>query len=275
MHNNILRGEKMVFNNNRNGFENELDIRNELNNRKVKELNIMYRKFIDDLFINIKDEDMITCYCDYRKKKYDIVIKINNEVKRISIKKGVKNSVHVEGISSFIDFLISNSISHNSVINYLEYHYADGTINGRGQNRVSASEYKLTNQSKIDLINEEINQDAILEKAIDRFILRGNLSVKSIDAILFGVKDDFIWIKKEDIKKLILSKKNTYSSAVHFGPLTVQPLDRCLNRNEKYEAKRFSIQVKWYNLVDDIIENMNNKAMEKSGYIEIYNSYKH
>lgn len=275
MHNNILRGEKMVFNNNRNGFENELDIRNELNNRKVKELNIMYRKFIDDLFINIKDEDMITCYCDYRKKKYDIVIKINNEVKRISIKKGVKNSVHVEGISSFIDFLISNSISHNSVINYLEYHYVDGTINGRGQNRVSASEYKLTNQSKIDLINEEINQDAILEKAIDRFILRGNLSVKSIDAILFGVKDDFIWIKKEDIKKLILSKKNTYSSAVHFGPLTVQSLDRCLNRNEKYETKRFSIQVKWYNLVDDIIENMNNKAMEKSGYIEIYNSYKH
>ena len=95
--------------------------------------------------------------------------------------------------------------------------------------------------------------------------------MKSIDAILFGVKDDFIWIKKEDIKKHILSKKNTYSSAVHFGPLTVQPLDRCLNRNEKYETKRFSIQVKWYNLVDDIIENMNNKVMEESGYIEIYN----
>lgn len=43
----------MVFNNNRNGFENELDIRNELNNKKVKELNIMYREFIEDLFINI------------------------------------------------------------------------------------------------------------------------------------------------------------------------------------------------------------------------------
>ncbi len=264
----------MVFNNNRNGFENELDIRNELNNKKVKELNIMYREFIEDLFINITGEDIITCCCDYRKKKYDIIIKINSEVKRISIKKGVKNSVHVEGISNFIDFLISNSISYNSIINYLEYHYADGTVNGRGKNRVSALEYKRTNQSKIDLINEEINQDAIIEKAIDRFILRGNLSVKSIDAILFGVKDDFIWIKKEDIKKHILSKKNTYSSAVHFGPLTVQPLDRCLNRNKKYESKRFSIQVKWYNLVDDIIENMNNKVMEESGYIEIYNSNK-
>lgn len=28
----------MVFNNNRNGFENELDIRNELNNKKSKRI---------------------------------------------------------------------------------------------------------------------------------------------------------------------------------------------------------------------------------------------
>ena len=77
--------------------------------------------------------------------------------------------------------------------------------------------------------------------------------------------------KKIRYKKTHLIPKNTYSSAVHFGPLTVQPLDRCLNRNKKYESKRFSIQVKWYNLVDDIIENMNNKVMEESWYIEIYN----
>ena len=80
--------------------------------------------------------------------------------------------------------------------------------------------------------------------------------------------------KKRRYKKTHLIPKNTYSSAVHFGPLTIQPLDRCLNRNKKYESKRFSIQVKWYNLVDDIIENMNNKVMEESGYIEIYNSNK-
>ena len=46
----------------------------------------MYREFIEDLFINITREDIITCCCDYRKKKYDIIIKINSEVKRISIK---------------------------------------------------------------------------------------------------------------------------------------------------------------------------------------------
>ena len=105
------------------------------------------------------------------------------------------------------------------------------------------------------MINAEINNKDLLIKVIDRFILKGNISDKSIDAILFGVNDDFVWIKKE-----------VYFSAVHFGPLTIQPLDRCLNYNPKYDKRRFCVQVKWYNLADDIIEFMNNRYMVKSGY---------
>ena len=117
--------------------------------------------------------------------------------------------------------------------------------------------------------SEELSAQAeSLNRIIDRFILKGNISDKSIDAILFGVNDDFIWIKKEDIIKVILSKKDLYSSAVHFGPLTIQPLDRCLNYNPKYDKRRFCVQVKWYNLADDIIEFMNNRYMVKSGYTD-------
>lgn len=255
---------KLNFNNDKSGFQNEFDICNELNKKRVNELNIMYRDFINDLFSNIKDDDIIICHVDKTNKKYDIVIEINGMIKKISIKKGIKNSVHVEKIASFIHFLIINQISRNSIIEYLKYHYADGTTNGTGKNRISISEYKVSNQNQIDLINKELNKNSILEKAIDRFVLKGNISKDSIDAILFGVKDDFIWIKKEDIKKIILSKKDIYSSAIHFGPLTVQPLDRCLNRNKKYEKKRFYIQIKWYNLADDIIEFMNKRAIEQS-----------
>ena len=51
------------------------------------------------------------------------------------------------------------------------------------------------------MINEEFNQKELLFKAIDRFVLSGNYSDITIDGILFGVRDDFIWIKKEDIIK--------------------------------------------------------------------------
>ncbi len=259
---------KIKFNKNINGFQNELEITRELNNKMVKELNPLHRSFIEDLFADINDSDLIKCIIDDSNKKHDIIISIKNEQGYVSIKKGIKNSVHVEGISSFIHFLIQNHVKRDVVKEYLKYHYADGSTNGTGKNRLSVEEYKKDNQEKIDMINVEINNKDLLIKAIDRFVLKGNISDKTIDAILFGVSDDFIWIKKEDIIKVILSKKDIYSSAVHFGPLTIQPLDRCLNYNSKYDKRRFCVQVKWYNLADDIIEFMNNRYMEKSGYVD-------
>lgn len=254
----------MNFNKNINGFQNEIEIKEELNGKMFKELNPMYRGFLEDLFDEVEEHDVIKYKTDETKKKHDIIITIKNENRYVSIKKGIKNSVHVEGISSFIHFLIQNNVKRENIIEYLKYHYADGTTNGTGLNRLTAEAYKKDNQEKIDNLNKEINNEKLLTKAIDRFVLKGNISNITINAILFGVSNDFIWIKKEDIIKVILSKKDIYSSAVHFGPLTIQPLDRCLNCNPNYEKRRFCIQVKWYNLVDDIIETMNNNYINRS-----------
>ena len=81
--------------------------------------------------------------------------------------------------------------------------------------------------------------------------------------MIYGEVDDFIFITKEDIRNIILRKKDDYSSTVHFSVLTVQPKNRCLNYNTKYEKDRFCVQVKWYNLFDDIIENMYLKEQSK------------
>lgn len=258
----------MVFNKDISGFENEREFCRELNNKKISSLSPLLREFIEDIFETVDENDMVNCLVNYDKKKYDIKVSINNITKNISIKKGIKNSVHVEGISSFIHFLIENNVSRKDVINYLRYHYADGTTNGSGIRRMSADEYKKNHQVEIDDINKVINNEKVLRRAIDRFVIKGNVSGEEIDALIYGVVNDFIWIKKEDIIKSILSKKDNYSSAIHFGPLTVQPLDRCLNRNQKYEKRRYCVQLKWYNLVDDILENMNNNAMIKSGYVD-------
>ena len=194
----------------------------------------MYRAFIEDLYRNVNENDILKCIVDHTKKKYDIIIEKNKIKKKISIKKGIKNSVHVEEISNFIHFLIENNISKNSVIEYLKYHYADRTTNGSEINRLSANEYKQAHQEEIYNLNKELNKKQILLKAIYRFVIKGKLSDKNIDAIIFGTKNDFLWIKKEEI---ILSKKDVYSTGVHFGPLSIKPMDRCLNHNEKYEKK--------------------------------------
>lgn len=252
----------MVFNKDISGINNEIEFVNYLNNKKIFELNPMFYSFIEDLFIDLNNEYVITCWKNTKPQKTDIFICINNTTKNISIKKGIKNSVHVERISDFVHFLIENNIDREIIIEYLKYQYADGTTNGTGKIRLSATEYKKSNQNKIDLINKHFNKKDIIENVVNRFILKGKNSDEEIDAIIYGIVEDFIWIKSKDIKKTIISKKDEYSTGVHFSSLTIQPMDRCLNKNVKYNSKRFCVQVKWYNLCDDIIYNMNNKIVD-------------
>lgn len=247
--------------NNINGYDNEYEFVKYLNGKRIKDLNPMFKELIDRLFLNQHEEQLIKCWKNHYKQKADVFIKINGIMKGISIKKGMKNSVHVERISDFIHFLIENEIDRELVIEYLKYHYADGSTNGKGSERLSVAEYKINNQEAIDKINTFFNKEEILLKAVERFIIKGNNSRYYIDALICGKVDDFLWITKEDIIKIIKRKQNVYSTAVHFCPLTVQPKNRCLNYNQKYEKERFCVQIKWYNLFDDIIENMNNEVI--------------
>lgn len=245
------------------GYLNEQDFVNYLNGKKIKNLNIMYLDLIENIFPNINNEDKIKAWKNPFSQKTDIFIKINNIKKRISIKSGIKNSVHVEPISEFIHFLIENNIEKKYIISYLKYHYADGTTNGSGIKRVSISEYKKTNQEEIDLLNKRINNNNLISKAIERFVLRGNNDIYEIDALIYGVSNDFIFITKKEIKEIINKKINLYSTEIHFGPLSCQPMNRCLNYNPKYEKNRFCVQIKWYSLFDDILEYKNDLLIKK------------
>ena len=237
-----------------NGFQNEIIIAKYLNNKKVKEVNPIFKDLITKLYRNIDEESIIKSEIDYTKKKYDLIINIDNVIKRISIKKGINNSVHVEGISSFIHFLIDSGIEKNVIEEYLKYHYADGTTNGIGKKRLSSEKYKEQNQDKIDYINSKINTPYMLDRAINRFVLQGKNSSIKIDGIIYGTVNDFFFLTKEEIRDIIMSQIILKSSGVHFGPLFCGPMTRNLNNNPKYESKRFCIQIKWYSLHDDIIK---------------------
>lgn len=45
-------------------------------------------------------------------------------------------------------------------------------------------------------------------------------------------------------------------ASLHISILTLQPMSRNLNYNPRYEVCRNLVQVKWYNISDDIIEVM-------------------
>ena len=247
-----------------NGFDNEYEFVKYFNGKRIRELNPNAYDLVKSLFPFENENSIIKCWRNHYKQKSDILIRINNKMKGVSIKMGSRNSVHVEPITEFVHFLIENNVSKESVEEYLKYHYADGTMNGNGRVRMSAVEYKINNQDKIDKLNLELNNEELIKKSILRFVLKGTNSEYSIDALIYGEVDDFLWISSNDLMNIIMSKKDLYSTAVHIGALVVQPQNRCLNYNPKYIKARFCVQVKWYSLFDDIMENLYIKSFKSN-----------
>ena len=110
-----------------NGIDNEFEFVKYLNGKKIKQLNPMFRELIDYLYPNVNENSVIKSWRNHISQKTDVFIRVNGIMKGISIKKGSRNSVHIDRISDFIKFLLDNNVSKDIVNNYLLYHFADGT----------------------------------------------------------------------------------------------------------------------------------------------------
>lgn len=87
------------------GLFNELLIIEAINGKKVCHTNLLFQELFYSFFKDIDANDRIKAYKGKPNEKTDVIVKINNQIMNISVKVGVKNSVHVEGIYSFIMFM--------------------------------------------------------------------------------------------------------------------------------------------------------------------------
>lgn len=246
------------------GIANELFIIEAINGEKVKNVNFLFQELFYSFFKNIDGNDVIHAYKGQPLEKTDVVVKINNQTMNISVKMGFRNSAHCENIYYFLQFLKELRIPYDIINKYLAYHYADGTLNGTGIERLSAEEYKKSHQEEIDLINKYFNNSKNMEKIANRFLFRGtNLKNSLVDIILWGKADDFLWVTRDEILEYLKDSCNLYMTCPHFGRLSVQPSSRCLNRNPDGERRRKQVGIKWYNIFDSLIEIMNNSALKK------------
>ncbi len=237
------------------GYQNEFLFVLEFNNKKVKELNPLLREVIDDIFPNCHEDSLIKSWRNHLNyQKGDIMVKIDDIIKSISIKMGSKNSVHVQKLESFEKLLKSQGINNRIIEYYKNFHYG---IDIRDKEKtLSSKEFSSQYPKIIKKINKYFRKIDI-DKIIDGFILRGRFSKSSVAGIIYGTPNDFLWINKNDIISIIKQTQNRKSTTVHIGCLYIQPLNRCINHNNKYEWAKDYIQVKWYSLFDDIIEYKN------------------
>ena len=236
----------------KNGYKNEFEFINYLNNKKYWQLNPLMQDMLKTLYPNILNHDIIKAYKYGKFAKVDIVININGIIKGISIKCGVKNSVHVEPIQKFIKYLQAKNFKETDKL--LRYLYSDGTNNNTGIERQSSKQYKINNCLDINQINENLKN--IKSNLITRFLIKTDINYKvNVDLFITGTINDFIWATKDEVINY-LSNNDCDSTSVHISNLFIQNWDKNLKYNPKYEYCRNYIQVKWYSMFDDVIKIM-------------------
>ena len=129
---------------NNNGIANEVKFQKIFDKKMVKELKSQFQELLYSLFDNLKEDDYIECWQSKFKEKADIKMRINGNIKGISIKMGENNSVHQEHINSFSNYLLSIGVS-NTVVNELRA-YIFGIINGV---QINTESYKKEKQQEI------------------------------------------------------------------------------------------------------------------------------
>lgn len=247
---------------NTSGFENEDELIEYLNSKKIKDLNSNMKDFIFFIFENIDEENIIQATSGKSGQKPDMIVTINNVIKRISIKKGTGNSVHQEKVDVFVEFLESINISNETINKLLKFHWGDGTSDGTGSQRISSSDYKQQFPEEIEMINKEFNKEKNIKEFIYRFIMQGKSDDYDIvDALYYGNVNEGHWASKDEIIEYVVN--NIFSlDSIHFGPLTYQIWNRCLNFNPNTENRRRVMQVKWGSLLNDLLIIERNRKNE-------------
>lgn len=243
------------------GINNEYDFIKVINKLKFKNMDFNIQEFLLDIYDNkIYQNDLFYSWKNLSNQKTDIYIRKNSDkdYKCISIKMGSNNSIHTEKLDTFIKFLKKNKINDYYIKILIKYHYKDNSMDGSGKIRFPAKEYKNLHYDNICILNDKFRNEDLLFNLIKRFILIGKNDNDVVDVVVHGTPNNFLYIKSKDLYKMLKIHMNDINNSVHFSFFVYQNKNANLNFNPRFERDRKYIQIKWYNIVDIIIENMNN-----------------
>jgi len=230
------------------GFANEQAFVDILDNKKVNQLSQRLQELIFSIFKNIEPDSRIDCWKSNYFEKADIKIKINNEIKGISIKTGHFCSMHQETTEKFYCFLTKIGVEKN-IIEKIE-NYMEGYVNGK---RVNSKTYIEHNREDIKLVYNVLNEYYIKANLIIRFLIQGTESQNyDCEVILHGTPEYFLWATKNEILKYLMEYPTKEMNYLNFSALNIKCYDRNLRNNPNRIEKQKEIQIKWYSIEDDL-----------------------
>ncbi len=233
---------------NNNGIYNEIKFVQLFDGQKVKNLNQNCQNFLEQLYGSLSKEEYIECWKSKYNEKADIKIRINKDIKGISIKMGECNSIHQEQLASFSKYLLNIGIKTEIVEMF--NNYILGIVDG---NRIDAVTYKKRFEKEILEIKTSLSDLYIKVNLIIRFLFKGKEDQQyDADAIIHGTPQNFLWATKSEILRYLIDYPDKMTVNVKIGPLSIQCRNRNLKHKEIAKNDERDIQVKWHNLKEDL-----------------------
>lgn len=237
------------------GIKNEIDFAHYIDHKMIKDLPKQFQKLIYSLFKNANENSKVDCWKSKRNEKADIKLKINGEVKGISIKTGHNCSIHQEQDESLYQFFIKIGLE-SKIITYIK-NFIDGHLNNV---RVDAKTYINHNRQEIEEIKEALNDYYIKVNLLIRFLFIGTEKQNyDCDAIIYGTPENFLWATKSELLKYLMETKTLKQDRINISSLSLKCYDRNLRNNPSRVVKEKQIQIKWYEIEDDLKNIANNR----------------
>ncbi len=231
------------------GFRNEIDFVISLNNKKYGDLSIEFKSLLSKLFKNLNTDTNIICWQSKYSEKADIKIKINNEIKGVSIKCGANCSFHQESVQKFSNYLIKIGVKNNIIKNFNDF--IKGYVKG---NKVDAKTYINNNKEEIVEIIDSFNKVYVKINLILRFIFQGTeLQKYDCDAIIYGTPSKFLWATKNEVIEYLVNYDTISIYQIGLSALSIKCYDRNLKNNQSRINCIEDIQVKWYTFKKDLL----------------------
>jgi len=232
-----------------NGIQNEIDFVKSLNGKKLYQLSKNMQDLLKVIFLDINSKSTIACWQSKYYEKADIKIKINNELRGLSIKTGRFCSMHQESTKKFYPFLIKIGVD-TKIINLFD-NFMHGTINNK---KVDASTYIKYHEPEITVIRKTFNEYYTKANLIIRFLFQGTEIQKyDCDAIIYGTPTNFLWATKHEILNFLLNYEIKKYNHINISALNIKNYDRNLKNIKSRKEKENQIQVKWYFLKEDLM----------------------
>ena len=222
--------------------QNVIDIVSYLSGQLYSNLNAKWQKHLKKMFPSINKDDVIHVMMNKGKAdKMSMILKVNHEEVRISIKMGKEPSIHFERYDIFRNYIYRTLNVPGRYIKILDfYQYGtskklnnDKPLNRRALHHQYGSYFK-------EFSDYMFNHQEIMSELAKRFIFEGfNHKEKTINFYYYGNVGQGYLLSKDELLELMFRPFDDCLSP-HFGTLVYEPTTR-----QSSEDKRSHMRIRW------------------------------